>query len=67
MATDEQELLTGRPVGVSSQKIASHDEAAFAEALLAALRQAFRGLRAPAANPTMEPPGRTVSHHQCEG
>jgi RNA polymerase sigma factor (sigma-70 family) len=46
MATDEQELLMGRPVGVSSDKIASHDEPAFAEALLAALQPAFRALRA---------------------
>lgn len=36
----------GRPVGVSSEEIASHDEAAFAETLLAALRPAFRALRA---------------------
>jgi hypothetical protein len=38
MARDEQELLTGRPVGVSCEEIASHDEGAFAEALIAALR-----------------------------
>ena len=35
-----------RPVGVSSQEIPGHDEEAFAEALLAALRPALRALRA---------------------
>jgi DNA-directed RNA polymerase specialized sigma24 family protein len=46
MATDEQELLMGRPVGVSSEEIASHDEEVFAQALLAAVRPALRALRA---------------------
>jgi len=46
MATDGRELLMERPVGVSSQKIPGYDEEAFAEALLAALRPAFRALRA---------------------
>jgi DNA-directed RNA polymerase specialized sigma24 family protein len=46
MATDEQELLMGRPVGVSSEEIASHDEEVFARALLAAVRPALRALRA---------------------
>jgi len=45
MATDEHELLTGRTAGVTSE-IASRDEEAFADALLAALRPAFRALRA---------------------
>ncbi len=36
----------GRSVGVSSEETASHDEAAFEKALLAALRPAFRSLRA---------------------
>jgi RNA polymerase sigma-70 factor (ECF subfamily) len=46
MATHEQELLTGRPVWVTSEEITSHDEEAFAEALLAAVRPALRALRA---------------------
>ena len=46
MPTYEQELLAGRPVGVSSDGIASHDEAGFAGALLAALRPAFPALGA---------------------
>jgi hypothetical protein len=41
MATDEQELLMGRPVGVSSEEIASHDEEVFARALLAAVTPGF--------------------------
>jgi RNA polymerase sigma factor (sigma-70 family) len=46
MATDEQGMPMGRPVGVSSEEIASHDEEAFADALLDALRPALRALRA---------------------
>jgi RNA polymerase sigma factor (sigma-70 family) len=46
MATDGQELLMERPVGVTSQDIPGHDEEAFAAALLAALRPALRALRA---------------------
>lgn len=36
----------GRPVGVSSEDVASRDEAAFAKALLDAVRPALRALRA---------------------
>ena len=36
----------GRPVGVSSEEIASRDEEAFADALLDAVRPALRALRA---------------------
>lgn len=46
MAMDEQELPMGRPVGASSEEIASHDEEDFADALLDAVRPALRALRA---------------------
>jgi RNA polymerase sigma-70 factor, ECF subfamily len=46
MGIHEQELLAGRPACVTSEEIASHDEEAFAEALLTAVRPALRALRA---------------------
>jgi RNA polymerase sigma-70 factor (ECF subfamily) len=46
MTTHERELVTGRPIGVSHEGDASHDERVFAESLLAAVQPAFRALRA---------------------
>jgi RNA polymerase sigma factor (sigma-70 family) len=51
MAVHPLGLLTRRPAGVSSEDVSGREEEAFAEALLAATRLAFRTLRAVGLSP----------------